>query len=323
MKKLIRVSFFIILCSLVTLFIYNGLIYKTSRPKIYMIVKVERTDFDFWNTLKMGAEAAVKETNCDFVYLGPKDENQAKDQIVLVKKAIANKADVIILAAVDQYELNTVAKEAVDNNIKLLTIDSDINVNLPRSLIATDNVSASKDLGVKLAAMLKNKGEIGIINFVSNSSTAVQREKGFRQAISKYKDMDIISTQYCDGNVNKSYNQTKQLLQNHPNLKGIFGANQQSLEGINLAVRELGKQKQVAVVGFDTSIPIIKGMEDDVIKVIAVQKPFNMGYISIKSAIEEISGKSLEPYIHTGYEIVTKDTIYEPKNEKLLFPFVE
>lgn len=271
----------------------------------------------------MGAQAAVKEENCDFVYLGPNNENQAEDQIDLVKEAISNKADVIILAAVNEDELNTVAKEVINNNIKLLTIDSDINANLTRSLIGTDNELASKDIGVKLAVMLNKQGEIGIINFVTNSSTAIQREKGFKQAISNYKDMVIVSTQYCDGNVDKSYTLTKQLLQTHPNIKGIFGANQQSLEGINLAVRELGKQKQVTVVGFDSSIPIIKGLEEGIIKVIAVQKPFNMGYISIKSAIEAIEGKKLEPNIHTGYEIVTKDTMYEPNNEKLLFPFVE
>jgi len=323
MKKLIIISSFIVFCSLFILFIYKGLIFNDRRPKIYMIVKVERKDFDFWNILKMGAQAAAKEYNCDFISVGPNDEGRAKDQIALVKNAIRNKPDAIILAAVDKYELSTVAKEVAGNNISLLTIDSDVDVTLRSSLISTDNVAASKDMGVKLATMLNNKGEIGIINFVSNSSTAIQREKGFKQAISNYKDMVIVSTKYCDGNVDKSYSLTKQLLQNYPNLKGIFGANQQSLEGINLAVRELGKQKQVIVVGFDSSISIIKGMEDDVIKAIAVQKPFNMGYISVKSAMEAIKGKKLESNIYIGYEIVTKDTIYEPKNEKLLFPFGE
>lgn len=323
MKKLIISASFVIFTGLFILFIYKGLIFNDRRPKIYMIVKVERKDFDFWNILKMGAQAAAKEYNCDFVSVGPKDEGRAKDQIALVKDAIRNKPDAIILAAVDKYELSTVAKEVADNNINLLTIDSDVDVTLRSSLITTDNVAASKDIGVKLATMLNNQGQIGIINFVSNSSTAIQREKGFSQAISNYKQMVVVSTQYCNGNVEKSYALSKQLLKDYPNLKGIFGANQQSLEGINIAVRELGKQKQVTVVGFDSSISIIKGIEDGFIKAIAVQKPFNMGYISVKSAMEAIKGKRLESNIYIGYEIVTKDTIYEPKNEKLLFPFGE
>jgi len=323
MKKLIIGASLVIFSGLFILFIYKGLIFSDRRPKIYMIVKVERKDFDFWNILKMGAQAAAKEYNCDFVSAGPKDEGRAQDQIALVKDAIKNKPDAIILAAVDKYELGPVAKEVADNNISLLTIDSDVDVSLRSSLITTDNVAASKDIGVKLATMLNKQGEIGIINFVSNSSTAIQREKGFRQAIANYKQMVVVSTQYCNGNVEKSYALTKQLLKTHPNLKGIFGANQQSLEGINIAVRELGKQKQVTVVGFDSSIPIIKGIEDGFIKAIAVQKPFNMGYISVKSAMEAIKGKRLQSNIYIGYEIVTKDTIYEPKNEKLLFPFGE
>ena len=59
------------------------------------------------------------------------------------------------------------------------------------------------------------------------------------------------------------------------------------------------------------------------IQAIVVQKPFNMGYLAIKTAVQAANGREVEPLIGTGSAIITKENMYSRENQKLLFPFPE
>lgn len=318
-NMLIVLSFiFVIMFSL----IIKDYVTKNEKPKIYMIVKVDRPlDNNFWDMIKIGSETAVKEFNCDFTYKGPVNEDDVQSQINIIEDAIKQKPDVIILAADDYNALDSIAKEIKKAKITLITIDSDIDSKLRKSFLGTNNLAAGKEIGNKLANLLNKKGNVAIINFINNSSPAIDREKGFTEEISNFPNVKIVSTQFCDGSVEKSYEITKALLKSDTSIKGIFGANQQSLEGIAKAVKELGKINSVKIVGFDSSYTIISDLENGIIDAIVVQRPYNMGYLSVKSAVDAIKGKVLPSNIYTNFQLITKDNIYTPENEKLLFPF--
>ncbi|HEY5562433.1 MAG TPA: substrate-binding domain-containing protein [Clostridiaceae bacterium] len=110
-------------------------------------------------------------------------------------------------------------------------------------------------------------------------------------------------------------------MKTNTSINGIFGANQQSLEGIAQAVKELGKTNSIKIVGFDSSYTIISDLENGIIDAIVVQRPYNMGYLSVKAAVDAIKGKKLPSNIYTNFQLITKENIYTPENEKLLFPF--
>ena len=108
-NMLIGLSFiFIIMFSI----ILKDYVIKTEKLKIFMVVKVDRPlDNNFWDMLRIGSETAVKEFNCDFTYKGPKNEDDIQSQIDILKDAIKQKPDAIILAADDRNALDSIAKE--------------------------------------------------------------------------------------------------------------------------------------------------------------------------------------------------------------------
>ena len=93
-------------------------------------------------------------------------------------------------------------------------------------------------------------------------------------------------------------------------------------EGICLAIEELGLSKKIKVVGFDSSNVIIEALEKGIIEAILVQKPFNMGYLGVKVAVDLFDGKKVEQDIDTGYKLITADTLYDTENQKLLYPII-
>lgn len=71
---------------------------------------------------------------------------------------------------------------------------------------------------------------------------------------------------------------------------------------------------------FDNSKEEIQLLESEVIQGIIVQRAFEMGYLGITLGIETARGEYAEPYIDSGFKLVTKENIYTEENQKLLFP---
>ena len=93
--------------------------------------------------------------------------------------------------------------------------------------------------------------------------------------------------------------------------------------GAGRAIRELGLVGKVKLVGFDSSVKEVKLLEEGVLQSTIVQKPFNIGYLGIKTAVSVIEGDKMPRHIYTDSVIINKDNMYTEENQKLLFPFVE
>jgi ribose transport system substrate-binding protein len=165
--------------------------------------------------------------------------------------------------------------------------------------------------------------QIAIINFVKGSSTSSDREEGVRQELALHPGIKIMDTYFCDGVEENAYEYTKELLNSKKWVDGIVALNETATQGAARAVKELGMSGKVKLVGFDSSIQEINLLEEGVIQSLIVQKPFNMGYLGVKTSAQLLKKIKINPKIDTGSEIITKDNMYTYENQKLLFPFVE
>ena len=64
-------------------------------------------------------------------------------------------------------------------------------------------------------------------------------------------------------------------------------------------------------------------LEEGVYEALAIQKPFNMGYLGVETAVKLLEGEQVETYINSGSELITKENMYTEENQKLLFPVAE
>lgn len=325
---------YIIPLSIVTLLLLLlsiGLMLATSfmgdskqKPVVYMIVKSNQASegFEFWESVKMGAQVAATELDAELIFTGPSSETEVDEQTQLVEAAIKEKPMAIVIAATDYERLNEVGRSIIDHGITLVTVDSGMSLDIPHSYIGTDNVAAASDLADEVIKMLQGKGQVAVLSFVEGAATAIERETGFRQVMNEADGIDLISeTWFCDGSIDKAYDKTMEILEEYPQVSAIFGANEVAIGGIARAIAELGLKDQVKVVGFDSNEEIVGRIETGVIDKIIVQKPFNMGYQGVKEAISIYNREKKPETIDTGAVLIDKENLYTPENQKLLFPF--
>lgn len=320
-KKYVFVLFPLLLVLLIIVSAWYQQTHQKPPETIIMISKSVDPNFEFWQTVKQGAEIAAKEAGVLFEFRGPHEEKDVQGQKQIIKKTILEKPDIMIVAATDEEDLTPLFEEAVDQGIKVLTVDSNINVDIPISFVGTDNVRAARVLGDYVATSIGGQGQVIIMNFVAGVSSAKQREKGLLEAFDAYPGIEVHPTKYTNGTSQQPYEVTREmLLYQYPNVRAIIGCNQKTLEGVIRAVEELGLQGKVTVAGLDSSLEIIHAIEKDILQAIVIQKPFNMGYLSVESAIKEFKGEKTPKRIDTGHKLITKSTLNLLENQKLLYP---
>ncbi|WP_181909548.1 substrate-binding domain-containing protein [Paenibacillus taihuensis] len=162
-----------------------------------------------------------------------------------------------------------------------------------------------------------------ILNYIQGTSTSIDRENGVRDSLNKVEGFQIVGTYYSEGLSAKAYTITKSLLRQYPDLQGIVCLNEPTTLGAAEAVRSAAKHQQVKLIGFDSSMNEISMLEDSIIQAIIVQKPFNMGYLAVKTAVQLHQGKKANPLIDTSSQVIWKKTMYGKENQKLLFPFLD
>lgn len=323
--KLVLTVFFLIIMLTLGFFTYRSVTPAAvdQNTRIVIVFKSLDEGMEFWEVVKAGIDVAAKEFGVKVEIVGAKFERDISGQIEVLEKVIEEKPDAVVLAASDYNELVPIAQKVKKAGIKLVTIDSGINSDLPESFIATDNVQAGRKAGEELARIIDKNSEAVVISHVKGSATAIEREKGVREGLAGNFTGKVYDTLFCDNNQEKAYTITKELLMTKPGIKGIACLNETSTIGAAKAIKEMGLSGKVKLVGFDNSIDEIKLIEEGEIQATIVQNPFNMGYRGIEMAVKSLKGQKISKRIDTGSVIVTKNNMYTSENQKLLFPFVD
>ena len=99
--------------------------------------------------------------------------------------------------------------------------------------------------------------------------------------------------------------------------------NEAATLGAVRAVKEKRWTDRIKIVGFDSSIYQIKLLEEGILQATIVQKPFNMGYLSVETAVQALNGIKVNPKVNVDAVVIRKENMYIQANQELLFPFVE
>ena len=86
------------------------------------------------------------------------------------------------------------------------------------------------------------------------------------------------------------------------------------------ALQTAGKAGKVKLVGFDSNETLVAALNAGTIQGLALQDPFNMGYLGVKTAASVIRGSNFEKHIDTGITMATKDNINDAAIKTLLTP---
>jgi len=306
---------------IIALFLFFGDLFSEKnqpRPKITVILKTSERVVDFWSILEQGILQAAEDFDADVTITGPSKEGNIDEQIDILRRETAKKPDIIVLSAADYERLVEPVKETVKAGIPVLTVDSFINSDVSASRIGTANYEAGSKLADHLCDILPQGAVIGVLSYVRESSTAIERERGLRDGIEE--NFQVLPTLYNHDDMVQGSKDAEALLQEHPEVSAIVALNEVTARGLLLAISQSEANPEILFLTFDSNLDIIEGIEKGTLEATVVQKPYSMGYQSIKTAVEMVHGSTPPKQIDTGSVLVTAENLFEPVIQKLLFP---
>lgn len=218
----------------------------------YVAVISKGWQHEFWKTVEQGAIKAGEETGVKVTFEGPDDETMVDKQIEMVENAITKNTDAIMIAPLDSKAFPPLVQKAEEKGILVLTFDSNIDSDIQKSFIATDNKAAGKIAAIETAKEIGGKGKVAIVAHNEGTTTAQQRRDGFIEEIeANHPDIEIVSVQYSDGDHAKALQKATDIMTSNPDLKAIYATNEGAAIGLATAVKEKGKSDSIKVIGFD------------------------------------------------------------------------
>jgi ribose transport system substrate-binding protein len=291
-----------------------------SAASVYIPVISKGFQHQFWQAVKLGSEQAAKDYNVTITFEGPENESQVDKQIEMLQTALNKKPAAIAFAALDSKAAIPLLEKAKGANIPVIGFDSGVDSDIPVTTAATDNIAAAGTAADKMAGLIGDSGEVALVVHDQTSRTGIDRRDGFVQQMkSKHPNVNIVDVQYGGGDQLKSTDITKAIIQAHPNIKGIFGANEGSIIGVLNGVHELNKDGKIVVIGYDSgkqqTAAIRSGQEAGAI----TQDPIGIGYKTVEAAVKAVKGESLPKNIDTGFYWYDKSNIDDPKIKAVLY----
>ena len=317
-RKIVLISVLIcMIFSLCSCSFSNG----NKQFKISFIVKTEKSDF--FNHMKNGAFAASSEFNTELSFAGCENEDDYEEQKRLIDKAVENGSDVIVLSAIDSDKLKDSVKNAADKKVKIICVDSGVDSPYVSSLIGTDDALAGEDAAkTAVGAFPKDKKiKIGILKTDNVSNNIRLRENGFKEYIAKCENAVIAAEKNTENNEKSAYEAAERLLFENPDINAIVGFNEWTSIGVGMATADLGLEKKVKAIGFDTNLKCVELLESEKMYALIVQNPYAMGYLGVKNAYLLAEGKNgdVPENIYTDTVCVTKENLFDEDISKIVF----
>ncbi len=228
-----------------------------------------------------------------------------------IEDFITRRVDAIIVCPVDSRGIGPAIKRANEAKIPVFTADIAAQEGEVVCHIASDNVAGGRLAGEFLAKALNGKGKIAIIDQPTITSV-LDRVQGFREAIAKFSEMQIVAAVNGEGVRDKALQVAADILQAHPDLNGVFGINDDSALGTLDAVQQF-KREGLIIVGYDATPPAVDAiMKDTALKADVIQYPKKIGEHTITQIKAHFSGNTVPKLVPVEVGIVDKAALQNP-----------
>ena len=292
-----------------------------ARHRVAIVAKSTRTEF--WLSVFAGAEAAAIEYNIEFSITGPETEEDYETQNRMVADAVADGAEALVFSAIN-YENNAAAIDAAaESGVRIVAIDSNVDSGAVQTYIGTDNYAAGQMAAQAALDGVEGQLTVGIVNYDVSSANGQERERGAVDAFEQSGRARVAAVINTLAEAARAQADTAAMLAEHPEINVLLAFNEPTSVGAADAVEGMGLAEDVFLVGFDSNVATIDGLQDGTVDALIVQNPYAMGYLGVESAYRLLSGQggSPEATVDTSTRIVNRDNMFTMDSQKALFAF--
>lgn len=221
-----------------------------QQPRKY-VIGVSQCSEDTWRD-KLNDELKMGEYLNDSLIVklaSSNDDNMLQNK--QVNQFIDEGVDLLIVSPNQLSAISKSVERAYDKGIPVILYDRKTNSDKYTAFIGCDNYTIGKSMGTFIAQQLQGKGRIVEIRGLEGSSPALERHRGFMDAIKPYPGLQVVASEGGNWKEEGGIQAMKRILKQTQDFDYVFAHNDCLAWGAYVAARQMRVKRNYKYTGVD------------------------------------------------------------------------
>ncbi len=221
-----------------------------QQPRKY-VIGVSQCSEDVWRD-KLNDELKMGEYLNDSLIVklaSSNDDNVLQNK--QVNQFIDEGVDLLIVSPNQLSAISKSVERAYDKGIPVILYDRKTNSDKYTAFIGCDNYTIGKSMGTFIAQQLQGKGRIVEISGLEGSSPALERHRGFMDAIKPYPGLQVVASEEGNWKEEGGIQAMKRILKQTQDFDYVFAHNDFLAWGAYVAARQMRVKRNYKYTGVD------------------------------------------------------------------------
>lgn len=304
MKVLKILLFFVVMLNFSTLF-------ANSFEKKKLAYIVSDLTIPFWDIMSRGAKNSALNLGYEIeVY---NSQNNTKTELENTIKAINSDISGIIISPNNSFSCATVLKLAKKANLPVVIADIGTDGGEYISYISSDNKSGAYEIGKILANKISTLNiqnpKVAIIAIPQKRLNGQERTAGFMKAMDEASIKGANIKQQINFSKEETYNFTKELINENPNLNAIWLQGSDKYQSALDAINDSGKKDKILLLTFDAEPEFLELIQNNILVASAMQQPFLIGEKAVENMDKYLKNETIEKNNKLPVLTISKENI--------------
>ena len=222
----------------------------SKQPKKF-VIGVSQCSEDIWRD-KLNDELKMGEYLNDSLIVklvSSNDDNVLQNK--QVNQFVDEGVDLLIISPNQLSAISKAVERAYDKGIPVILYDRKTNSDKYTAFIGCDNYAIGNSMGKFIAQQLKGKGRIVEICGLDGSSPALERHRGFMDAIKPYSGLQVVASEGGNWKEEGGIQAMKRILKKTQDFDYVFAHNDRLAWGAYVAARQMGLERNYKYTGVD------------------------------------------------------------------------
>lgn len=272
---------------------------NTAVPRVGLVMKALTNEF--FATMEKGAREhhAKHADQYELIVNGIKNETDVTRQVAIVDEMVASGIDAIVIAPADSKALVTALRRAQEAGVVVVNIDNRLDAEVLATegiripFVGPDNKAGAKKVGNYLADTLNQGDEVVVLEGIKTAANGIARREGFEEAM-KEAGIKIVDSQSAQWEMNNANKIAATMITEYPDIRAVLAANDSMAMGALAAIKSLGREDEIQVVGFDNISAIQTAIKEGHVLATADQHGDQLAVFGIEFALTLLEDENAE-----------------------------
>jgi ribose transport system substrate-binding protein len=261
----------------------------------------------FYQDLDAGLEAAAARRGYRLIVTSG-DFDLAKQQ-AQIDNFVVQRVDAIVVCPVNSQGVGPAIDRATAAHIPVVSADTKAVGTQVVAAVASDNRAGGQLAAAYMVTALGDSGAVAVIG-QPETQTGLDRQQAFVDEIGHHPRMAVVAILNGGGVRDRALKAADDILQGHPELRGIFAINDESALGALAAARARGRAAATfTIVGYDATPEAVQAIKShSSLKADIAQQPRAIGEKAIDAIAARFDHRPVDSVITVPVRIIDAET---------------